>query len=76
VSIHDEQRRRRLIQAIRVHDALVQGASIRDVGVMLFGIDRIRAEWPGSGEALKSQSRRMIALSRFMASGGYRTLLR
>jgi hypothetical protein len=66
---------RRLITALRVHDARVEGASIRDVGVMLFGIDRVQAEWPGPGEAFKSQCRRLIALARFMASGGYRTLL-
>lgn len=69
------QATRRLIEALRVHDALAGGASIRDVGVVLFGIDRIQAEWPGRGEALKSHCRRLIALSRLMASGGYRTLL-
>lgn len=67
---------RRHMQALRVHDALEVGASIRDVGTMLFGSDRVRVEWPGPGDALKSYCRRMIALARVMASGGYRTLLR
>lgn len=67
------QRLRRQVLALRVHDALVAGASIRDVGVMLFGLDRIREEWPG--EALKSQCRRLIAMARDMAAGGYRELL-
>lgn len=67
------QRANRQIQALRVHDALALGASIRDVGVMLFGIERVQAEW--ADEALKSQCRRLIALSRFMVGGGYRTLL-
>lgn len=58
---------------LRVHDALVQGASIRDVGVMLFGSERVRQEW--AGEALKSQCRRLIARSREMAAGGYKSLL-
>lgn len=74
-SVPADQTTRRLIRALRAHDALVGGASIREVGVMLFGIDRVRAEWPGTGEALKSQCRRLIALSRFMVSGGYRRLL-
>lgn len=75
-SIQGSQRFRRQIQALRVHDALAEGASIRDIGTMLFGSDRVWVEWPGSGEALKSQCRRMIALARFMARGGYKTLLR
>jgi hypothetical protein len=58
---------------LRVHDALVAGASIRDVGVMLFGLERVRDEW--AGEALKSQCRRLIATARDMAAGGYRELL-
>lgn len=68
------QRLRRQVTALRVCDALALGASIRDVGVMLFGFDRVRDEWPG--EALKSQCRRLIALARAMAAGGYRDLLR
>lgn len=66
-------RLRREIAALRVHDALALGASIRDVGIMLFGLDRVREEW--AGEALKSQCRRLIAHARSMASGGYRLLL-
>jgi hypothetical protein len=67
------QRLPRQVQALRVHDALSQGASIRDVGIMLFGGDRVRHEW--ADEALKSQCRRLIILAREMVSGGYRTLL-
>jgi hypothetical protein len=65
---------RRQIMALRVYDALGLGASIRDVGVMLFGADRVREEW--AGEALKSQCRRLIALARHMTAGGYLSLLR
>lgn len=71
---HVSQRLQRQALALRVHDALAEGASIRDVGVMLFGIQRVREEW--GAEALKSQCRRLIALAREMASGGYRALLR
>lgn len=66
-------RLQRQVLALRVHDALVAGASIRDVGVMLFGLERVRDEW--AGEALKSQCRRLIAMARDMAAGGYRELL-
>lgn len=67
------QRLRRQVLALRVHDALSMGASIRDVGVMLFGLERVGQEW--AGEALKSQCRRLIAMARDMAAGGYRELL-
>lgn len=67
---------RRVINTLRVHDALQQGASTRDIGIMLFGRTRVEAEWRSPGEALKSCCRRLIAHSRFMAGGGYRKLLR
>lgn len=66
----------RIIFALRVHDALAQGASIRDIGILLFGRARIEAEWRDPGESLKSQCRRLIASARAMADGGYKDLLR
>lgn len=67
------QRWQRQATALRVHDAQSEGASIRDIGLMLYGAERVRLEW--SGEALKSQCRRLIDLAREMVSGGYRKLL-
>ncbi len=69
------QQSRRIILALRAHDAIMQGASIRDIGIMVHGDERVRVEWPGSGDALKSQARRLIGLAREMAAGGYRRLL-
>jgi hypothetical protein len=66
----------RLVRALRAHDAIEFGASIRDVGIMLFGDYRVAAEWNAPGEALKSQCRRLIATSRRMIGGGYLNLLR
>lgn len=74
VSTRACQRLRRQVLALRVHDALAAGASIRDVGIMLFGFERVREEW--ADEALKSHCRRLITLAREMVAGGYRTLLR
>lgn len=67
------QRVRRQAIALRVADARALGASIRDIGIMLYGADRVSDEW--SDEALKSQCRRLIALARAMTRGGYRGLL-
>jgi len=69
------QRDRRVVDALRTHDALQAGASIRDVGILLFGARRVAEEWSAPGEALKSHSRRMIALARRMAGGAWRDLL-
>ena len=66
----------RTILVLRVHDALAKGASIRDIGILLFGLARIEAEWRDPGESLKSQCRRLIASARAMADGGYKELLR
>lgn len=71
-----DRMRHRAILMLRIHDALAQGASIRDVGIMLFGLARIEAEWRDPGESLKSQCRRLIASARAMAAGGYKDFLR
>lgn len=69
------QRDRRVVDALRAHDALRDGASIRDVGILLFGTRRVAEEWGAPGEALKSHSRRMIAFARRMSGGAWRKLL-
>ena len=66
----------RAISTLRVHDALSEGASIRDIGVMLFGHERVNSEWSNPGDSLKSQCRRLISRARLMAGGGYKDLLR
>lgn len=71
-----DRMRYRALSMLRVHDALSQGASIRDIGIMLFGLARIEAEWRDPGESLKSQCRRLIASARAMADGRYKDLLR
>lgn len=65
----------RQITALKVFDKLVDGASIRDVGVTLFGNERVVADWGDPSEALKSHSRRLIACARDMSCGGYKSLL-
>src|SRR3546814_16017243 len=45
--------RRRILLALRVHDALTHGTSIREIGILLFGKARVDAEWPDPGDSLK-----------------------
>ncbi|MFT5331020.1 MAG: hypothetical protein ACI9KA_002118 [Parasphingorhabdus sp.] len=55
----------RLILALRVLDALLDGASQRDIGTVLTGGgDEI--DWPGPGDSNRSYVRRLIALAHRM----------
>lgn len=70
-----EPKTERWIALLRVHDALADGASPRDIAVALFGRDpTIDAVETGS-DSLRSRVRRLIRDARAMAQGGYRTLL-
>ena len=62
--------------SLRVHDALQDGASHRDIAAALFGAHRIALEWRGASESLRSRIRRFVRDARWLATGGYRTLLR
>lgn len=53
-----DQRVNRLVEALRVADAIAEGASLRRIGLGMFGGD-----WPGDGEYLKSRVRRRVHLS-------------
>jgi hypothetical protein len=53
-----DQRLVRLVEALRVADAIATGASLRDIGLGAFGYD-----WPGDGEHLKSRVRRRVELA-------------
>lgn len=60
----------RLVAALRVRDALADGASQRDIGLGIFG-----DEWPGDGEHLKSRVRRMIPFAAELVRVGPRGVL-
>lgn len=64
------------ILMLRVHDALNDGASQREIGVALFGAHRIAEEWNDPSDSLRSRVRRLAREARAMAHGGYRQLMR
>lgn len=64
------------IQMLRVHDALGQGASQREIGVALFGDEQVTRDWVGESDSLRSRVRRLVHEARAMAGGGYRQLMR
>lgn len=66
----DDRLAARQILALRVHDALVAGASQREIAAVLFGpADAPRAD------SLRSRVRRLVREARRLAAGGYRSLL-
>jgi len=71
----DRQVERGLV-VLRVHDALADGASQRDIARELFGADRVLPGWAGESDSLRSRVRRLVAEARAMAAGGYRLLMR
>ena len=64
------------IEMLRVHDAIGQGASQREIGVVLFGDERVARDWVRESDALRSRVRRLVHEARAMARGGYRQLMR
>ncbi len=65
----------RWLLALRVHDALEAGASQREIAAVLFGEARVGREWRGGSESLRQQIRRLAGDARYLATGGYRSLL-
>lgn len=70
-----ERRIERLIDVLRVADALEAGASQRDIACALFGDERISSDWRAASDSLRSRVRRLVREARRMAAGGYRNLL-
>jgi hypothetical protein len=65
----------RMVTMLRVHDALAEGMSYRDIGRFLFGEDRVRGEWDGPSDSLRGRVRRLARDALAMARGGWRQLL-
>lgn len=64
------------IDMLRVHDAIRQGASQREIGAILFGDQRVARDWNDVSDSLRSRVRRLVREARAMAHGGYRQLMR
>lgn len=71
-----ERRVERLIDVLRVADALSAGASQREIAAVLFGSERISSDWRAVSDSLRSRVRRLAREARRMATGGYRGVMR
>jgi hypothetical protein len=70
-----DPRMARWLTVLRVHDALMDGASQREIGKALYGETRIEHGWEGQSDSLRSRVRRLVGEARTMAQGAYRQLL-
>jgi hypothetical protein len=77
VSLYPPDRRvERWILALRVHDAIMAGASQRDIAHVLFGAETQGAEADRRFDSLRSRVRRLAADAVHLAAGGYRLLMK
>lgn len=65
-----DPRMERFASALRVHDALAQGASIAQMAEVFYG-----AAWDNGSDSLKSRIRRLVREARALAAGDYRSLM-
>jgi len=70
-----DRRAPRGVLALRAGDAWRCGASQREVAEAIFGGERVRSEWNGSSDYMRSQVRRMLRHARRMTGGGWRALV-
>ena len=76
-SLHPlERRAARWILLLRTHDALVAGASQRDVAATLLGREAGEQRWRVEASSLRSRAQRLAREARRMAAGGDLSLLR
>jgi hypothetical protein len=66
----------RLKRVLRALDGSLAGASHRQIAIMLFGGERVEAEWCATGRPLRDKVRRTIHRGQTLMRGGYRSLLR
>ena len=63
------------VQLLRVHDALCDGASQREIGTALLGARRVAEDWNDRSDSVRSRIRRLVREARALAQGGYRHLI-
>jgi len=70
-----EVRATRWIATLRAHDAVMAGASQREIAARLFGDAVIGPHWRTTAPSYRLRVQRLVAGARAMANGGWRTFL-
>jgi hypothetical protein len=66
----------RWVAALRVYDAVREGASRRQVAAVMYGEKSATVGEESGSDFLRLRIQRLARVGRYMAAGGYRTLLR
>lgn len=66
-----DPRRARLTIVLQALDGFLAGASQREIAVVLFGAQRVQADWSDPGDHLRDRVRRAIRRGRALMNGGY-----
>lgn len=66
----------RLRQALIALDGSLAGKTYREIAIMIFGEERVAADWNGASRFMKDRTRRLVAKGQELMNGGYRELLR
>jgi hypothetical protein len=65
-----------LRDALIAIDGKCLGASYRDIAIVIYGMERVRAEWVGASRWMKDRVCRAYAKGEELRDGGYLDLLR
>lgn len=74
-SVGRDRRLPRLVEALRVADALAAGASLREIALGLDCPTKGAIDWPGDGEHVKSAIRRKVDLAHRLITAGPAAIL-
>jgi hypothetical protein len=66
----------RWVAALRVYDAMREGASQRQVAAVIYGEKSTAVDRESGSDFLRLRIQRLVRVGRYMAAGGYQTLLR
>ncbi|MEO1168733.1 MAG: DUF2285 domain-containing protein [Pseudomonadota bacterium] len=61
--LRSDRRLTRLVEALRVGDAIADGATLREIAAVLRADKAGMLDWPGAGDSIKSWVRRRVDLA-------------
>lgn len=64
----------RWVEALRAHDARSDGASQRQIAILIFGEDRVREDWAGPSDYMRMRVHRLLRMADDLVAGGYRAM--
>ncbi len=70
-----DPRSQRLRQVLQALDGWLAGATYRQIGIALFGEERVTMDWSDARQNLFDRVRRAVYRGRALMTGGYRRLL-